>query len=42
MIDDKGKNRPIIDVINDAQALLEEWINEKPEQWIWLHRRWKS
>ena len=42
VIDDEGKNRPIIDVINDAQALLEEWIIEKPEQWVWLHRRWKS
>ncbi|MGH6975804.1 MAG: lysophospholipid acyltransferase family protein, partial [Stellaceae bacterium] len=21
-------------------ALLEEWIVARPEQWLWLHRRW--
>jgi KDO2-lipid IV(A) lauroyltransferase len=20
--------------------MLEEWICERPEQWLWLHRRW--
>ncbi len=25
-----------------AHAMLEEWIKERPEQWIWLHRRWKG
>ena len=22
--------------------LLEEWIKERPSDWLWLHRRWKS
>ena len=21
-------------------AILEEWVRERPEQWLWLHRRW--
>jgi KDO2-lipid IV(A) lauroyltransferase len=21
-------------------ALLESWIRERPEQWLWAHRRW--
>jgi KDO2-lipid IV(A) lauroyltransferase len=23
-----------------ANALLESWIRERPEQWLWVHRRW--
>lgn len=23
-----------------ANALLESWIRERPEQWLWIHRRW--
>ncbi len=27
-------------VIEQAHALLESWITERPAQWLWLHRRW--
>jgi KDO2-lipid IV(A) lauroyltransferase len=23
-------------------AQLEDWVRETPEQWLWLHRRWKT
>jgi KDO2-lipid IV(A) lauroyltransferase len=38
------KDRPLPDeqCILKAHKILEEWISERPEQWIWLHRRWKS
>ncbi len=36
-----GTPRPIEDIIKDAHNLLEEWIKEKPEHWLWLHNRWK-
>lgn len=26
--------------IAQAHALLEQWIAERPGQWLWLHRRW--
>jgi KDO2-lipid IV(A) lauroyltransferase len=22
-------------------SVLEGWIREYPEQWLWLHRRWR-
>jgi KDO2-lipid IV(A) lauroyltransferase len=27
-------------VMTAANALLERWIRERPEQWLWIHRRW--
>lgn len=36
------KNRSIDDVVSDAHTLLEQWITERPDQWLWLHRRWNS
>lgn len=29
-------------VILEANAHLERWIRKRPEQWLWLHRRWDS
>jgi KDO2-lipid IV(A) lauroyltransferase len=28
------------DLLRRINALLECWIREQPEQWLWLHRRW--
>lgn len=40
--DDSGASRPVEEVIGQAHAMLESWVSEKPEQWLWLHRRWNS
>lgn len=38
--DENGKPLPIETVMANAHSYLENWIQERPEQWLWLHRRW--
>jgi KDO2-lipid IV(A) lauroyltransferase len=33
----KDANRQIMEELN---AVLAEWIHQKPQDWLWLHRRW--
>jgi KDO2-lipid IV(A) lauroyltransferase len=33
-----------IDLTGTMQAItsmVERWVRETPEQWLWLHRRWR-
>ena len=31
-----------LDALTRATALLEEVVRRYPEQWFWMHRRWKT
>ena len=42
LFDADGAPRPVEDVLKEAHVLLETWIKEYPEQWLWLHHRWKN
>lgn len=37
-----GMPRELYDVAVDANNLIEEWMREHPEQWLWVHQRWSS
>ncbi|MBI4185241.1 MAG: lipid A biosynthesis lauroyl acyltransferase [Proteobacteria bacterium] len=30
----------ILETMRRVNAVLEGWIRERPEQWLWVHRRW--
>jgi KDO2-lipid IV(A) lauroyltransferase len=34
--------RDIADLTQKMTAVIEGWIRERPEQWLWMHRRWKT
>lgn len=40
LFDSAGNALPVETVIAEAHGVLERWITERPEQWLWLHRRW--
>ncbi len=42
LFDEEGKALPPETVIARTHEYLEEWIRERPEQWLWIHRRWDS
>jgi lauroyl/myristoyl acyltransferase len=29
-----------VDLIQRAATLMESWIRETPQDWLWLHDRW--
>jgi Kdo2-lipid IVA lauroyltransferase/acyltransferase len=38
--DSGDKQRDAELVMKQMNTILEEWIRARPEQWLWLHRRW--
>ena len=32
----------VLAVMTRVNAVIEGWVRERPEQWVWLHRRWPS
>ncbi len=41
-VDASGQNLPVEAVIATAHKHLEDWIRDRPGQWLWLHRRWSE
>ena len=40
--DTGDRQADVLQLMTDFNALLESWIRERPEQWLWVHRRWPS
>jgi KDO2-lipid IV(A) lauroyltransferase len=36
-----GKDR-VIEWTHQLNAILEDWIRERPDHWLWIHRRWHN
>jgi len=34
------RHADILAIMTEVNAVMESWIRERPEQWLWLHRRW--
>lgn len=34
------RNADILAIMTKVNATMEDWIRERPEQWLWVHRRW--
>ncbi len=33
---------PVVNIMTQVNQHLENWIKEAPEQWFWVHRRWRK
>lgn len=40
LADESGVALSAAQAIGNAHRLLEDWIRERPAQWLWIHRRW--
>jgi Kdo2-lipid IVA lauroyltransferase/acyltransferase len=36
------RDEDIVALTARLTAVIEGWVRERPEQWLWLHRRWKT
>jgi KDO2-lipid IV(A) lauroyltransferase len=40
MQENNSKDQNVFEITKLISSRIEEWIKDKPEQWLWAHRRW--
>jgi KDO2-lipid IV(A) lauroyltransferase len=40
IFDSSGAPLPVEQVMGEAHKLMESWVKQYPQLWLWLHRRW--
>jgi len=40
MPDSGDRDADVVELMTRFNAMVESWIRERPEQWLWQHRRW--
>jgi len=35
------RDERVVALMTEVNATIERWVRERPEQWLWLHRRWR-
>jgi KDO2-lipid IV(A) lauroyltransferase len=36
------RDRDVLELTARCTAIIEKWVRQYPEQWLWMHRRWKT
>lgn len=37
-----SREEKIFQMLTELHTMYEDWIRDEPEQWLWIHRRWKQ